>query len=337
VSNYKIVFVDPMPANRFAGMQEMAEPFGLDVSTPATDDQAELDALLAEADGLITQRKPLTAELLAAAPKVKVVQKLGGRRDGLDLDAAKARNVAVALMTTPGAAAVAEHALALILGCAKKLVPSHHLTVTGAYRDLGIEPKQTTERSHGFQWMKIPGLEELNGLTVGIFGFGNIGTEIAKRTNAFDMTVLYHKRSRLPAEIEAELDVAYAEKDELLRTADFVVMISPLTPETEKSIGARELDLMKPTAYLINVCRGGVIDEPALADALRANKIAGAGLDVFVEEPVPFDHPYLSLDNVLLTPHIAGGKGGAGQRQAVAIFENLKRFFDGQPMKRQIA
>ena len=127
MSHYKIVFVDPMPANRFAGMPELAEPFGLELSTPSSDDPAELAALLAEADGLVTQRRPLTAELLAAAPKVKVVQKMGGRRDGIDLDAAKDRNVAVALMTTPGAAAVAEHALALMLGCAKKLVLGHHL------------------------------------------------------------------------------------------------------------------------------------------------------------------------------------------------------------------
>ena len=334
---HQIVFVDPMPADRLGELQELGKPFGLDVAAPATRDAAELDALLAEADGMVIQSRPLTPELLAAAPKARVVQKLGGRRDGIDLGTTRARDIAVALMTTPGAAAVAEHALALMLGCAKKLVPGHNMTVSGAYRELGIEPRVTSQRSHGFQWMKIPGLVELNGLTLGIFGFGNIGTEIAKRAQAFNMTVLYHKRHRLPADLESELGVTYADKDELLRDADFVVMISPLTPETEKAIGARELDLMKPTAYLINVSRGGVIDEPALVEALKANRIAGAGLDVFVQEPVPYDHPYLTLDNVLLTPHIAGGKGGAGQRQAVAVFENLKRFFDGQPMKQQIA
>lgn len=333
----RIVFVDTQTPEQLLWLREFARPFELTIEAPSTPDLAELQRLLAEADGVVVQRRPLTAEMIAASPRLRVIQKMGGWRDGIDLPAARARGIAVALMPLPGSMAVAEHAMALILACAKKIVLAHQLTVSGAYRDLGIEPKVTSERSHGFQWMKIQGLEELHGLTLGILGFGDIGNELAKRALAFDMRVVYHKRTPLPADLEAELGVSYASKDDMLRQADFVALTTPLTPETEKAIGARELALMKPTAYLINVCRGGVVDEDALVAALRAHRIAGAGLDVFVQEPVPYDHPYLTLDNVTLTPHIAGGKGGARERQMSAVLGNLKRFADGQPLEHRIA
>lgn len=330
---FYVAMADPMPSDQLGWMQNLATPYGLAVSAPVTADESELKELLADAQGLVTQYVPVTADLLNAAPKLRVIQKMGGRRDHIDLRAVRERNIHVALMPLPGSVAVAEHAIALMLACGKKLLPGHALTVAGAYRELGIEPKQTTERSHGFQWMKIPGLVEFSSLTMGIFGFGDIGTEIAKRARAFDMEMIYHKRSRLEADLEAELGVTYVSKEDLLKQSDVLVMISPLTPDTEKAIGAAELAQMKSDALLINVSRGGVIDELALADALREHRIAGAGLDVFVQEPVPYDHPYLKLDNVVLTPHIAGGKGGGRERQAHAILANLKRFVDCEPMK----
>lgn len=328
---------DPQTAEQLAWMQNIAQEYGIEIVAPQTTGRDELEALLNEADGLLTQRVAVTADLLKAAPRLKMIQKMGGRRDGLDMNVIQARGIAAALMPLPGSVAVAEHAMMLILACAKKVVLGHNLTVNGAYRQLGIEPKVTSERSHGFQWMKIAGLEELSGMTLGIFGFGDIGNEIAKRAHAFDMDIIYHKRSRLDTGLEQELSVSYVSMEDLLRRSDFLVMISPLTPETEKTIGAQEIELMKPTAYIVNVSRGGVIDEPALANALRDHRIAGAGLDVFVQEPVPFDHPYLTLDNVTLTPHIAGGKGGARERQARAVLANIQRFVEKQPMKYQIA
>jgi phosphoglycerate dehydrogenase-like enzyme len=138
--------------------------------------------------------------------------------------------------------------------------------------------------------------------------------------------VLYNKRSRLDPEVEQAEGVEFAAKDDLLRAADFVLLSTPLTPETENMIGARELALMQPTAYLVNICRGGVIDEAALVDALRDGRIAGAGLDVFVYEPIPFDHPLLQLPNVILTPHIGGGTGGARDKQMEDVLANVARF-----------
>jgi phosphoglycerate dehydrogenase-like enzyme len=333
---HTVTFIDPIDIEQLAFLQNLANDYDLNLTAPSSDDPKELLKVLKTCEGAIVQRRPLTRELIDAAPNLKVIQKMGGRRDRIDVKAAKAKGIKVALMSLPGAMAVSEHVMALILACAKKIVEAHSLTVNGAYRQLGVEPKVTTERSHGFQWMKIQGLEELNGMTLGIIGFGDIGNEIAKRANAFDMNVIYYDGNRLDEDLETELNVKYAPKTELLKTADFITLNAPLTPHTEKSIGESELALMKPTAYLINASRGGVVDEPALAKAIAEGRIAGAGLDVFLEEPVPFDHPYLSLKNVTFTPHIAGGKGGAKERQPRAIFANLQRFFNGKAMEKEI-
>jgi phosphoglycerate dehydrogenase-like enzyme len=227
--------------------------------------------------------------------------------------------------------------MTLILALSKNLIKAHNATVSGAYRDLDIEPILTEQRKHKFQWMKLPGLLEITGHTLGIIGFGEIGSETARRAQAFGMHVVYNKRQRLPAAFEEAEQVTYAEKDDLLRRADFVLLSSPLTPETQGMIGARELALMKPSAFLVNISRGGVIDEEALVAALRAHRIAGAGLDVFVYEPIPFDHPLLACDNVILTPHIGGGTGGARDRQMGDVLANVQRFVAGEPLLHSVS
>ena len=329
----RVVMVDPVLPEQLGFLQGIADPLGIILQAPIADSEDELISLLKTADAVIIQRKPFSRKLIEASPDLKMIQKMGGRRDGIDIHAAEERNIAVALMSLPGAVAVAEHTIALILALAKKIIPAHQWTKDGSYRNFGIEPKITTERSHGFQWMKMNEMMvELRGLTLGIIGFGDIGNEIAKRAQAFEMRVIYHNRNRLEPDLEKELHVSYCEKEELLKQSDFVSLNTPLNSETEKSIGAFELSLMKPTAFLINTSRGGVIDETALVEALRDRKIAGAGLDVFVQEPVPYDHPFLKLDNVVLTPHIGGGKGGARERQPRAVLINIKKFFDEQPL-----
>jgi lactate dehydrogenase-like 2-hydroxyacid dehydrogenase len=304
--------------------QEIAESMGFQFNCTTTDDPDELKKQLKAAEYLVVKKAVLTKELLDAAPNLKQVQLEGRIADKIPVDELKQRGIPFAEVGLPSTISVAEHAVALILACAKKILPAHAMTVEGAYRDLGIQPKVTTERSHGFQWMKIEGLEELNGLTLGIFGFGEIGNEVAIRLKSFNMKVLYHKRNRFAADYEKQLGVTYASKDDLFRKADVIVLNCPLTPQTQNAVGDHELSLMKKTAYLVNVSRGGVVDEPALVKALEAKKIAGAGLDVFVEEPVPYDHPYLTLDNVVLTPHIAGGKGRGRIRNIETVLGVLK-------------
>jgi lactate dehydrogenase-like 2-hydroxyacid dehydrogenase len=324
MSKYQVFYLDKLPEDQQKMWKEHAESMDIQLDCSNTDDQDELKKHLSAAEYLIVKKAVLTKELLDAAPNLKLVQLEGRIANKIPVEELNQRGVSFSVVGLPSTISVAEHAVALILACVKKLIPAHELTVRGAYRDLGIQPKVTTERSHGFQWMKIEGLEELNGLTVGIFGFGEIGNEVAIRLKSFNMEVLYHKRNRFDADYEKQLGIKYAPKEDLFGNADVIVLNCPLTAETEKAVGDHELSLMKTTAFLVNVSRGGVVDEPALVKALKTKKIAGAGLDVFVEEPVPYDHPYLSLDNVVLTPHIAGGKGSGRIRNIQTVLGKIK-------------
>ncbi len=320
----QIFHLDQLPEEQKKMWQETAESMDLQFDCSNTDDQDELKKQLKAAQYLVVKKAVLTKELLDAAPDLELVQLEGRIADKIPVEDLKQRGIPFAVVGLPSTIAVAEHAVALILACAKKIVPAHALTVEGAYRDLGIQPKVTTERSHGFQWMKIEGLEELNGLKLGIFGFGEIGNEIAIRLKSFNMEILYHKRNRFDADYEKQLGVNYASKDDLFQTADIIILNCPLTPQTQNAVSDHELSLMKNTAFLVNVSRGGVVDEPALVKALKGKKIAGAGLDVFVEEPVPCDHAYLELDNVVFTPHIAGGKGRGRIRNIETVLGIIK-------------
>jgi phosphoglycerate dehydrogenase-like enzyme len=287
-------------------------------------------AALGPADVIVTRSEPVTAAIIEASPRLRLIQKYGTRADGIDLQAAAAAGVPVATMPLRGCIAVAEHALTLMLALAKKLLESHQLTVAGAYRELGLSPQLTSQRQHAFQWMHVEPIQYLFGSTLGIVGFGEIGTEIATRANAFGMRVLYTKRQRLAGSFEQALAVTFADLDSLLAESDFVVLSLPLTSESEQLIGARQLGLMKPSAFLVNISRGGVVDEQALVAALAAGRIAGAGLDVFVYEPVPPDNPLLALPNVIATPHTAGGRGGAMQIQLSDVLLNVVRLAHGE-------
>ncbi len=335
-ATHRLVMLDPQPETEIAFAQGLLPETGFAFAAPPPGANDLPRDLLADAEAIVTRSRPVTAETIAASPHLKLVQKYGGRPDRLDLEAARQAGVAVAVMPLRGCIAVAELAMTLVLALSKQLIDAHQATVSGAYRDLGLEPKQTSQRVHAFQWMKLPRLQELSGQTLGIVGFGEIGTEVAKRARAFEMEVLYHKREPLPADIEQRLGVRAAPLDDLLRAADFVTLHVPHGPETDPLIGARELALMKPTASLVNTCRGPVVDEGALIEALRAGAIAGAGLDVFDQEPLPFDSPLTRLDNVILTPHIGGGTGGAREKQLRDVLDNVVRFARGEPIKHRL-
>jgi lactate dehydrogenase-like 2-hydroxyacid dehydrogenase len=322
----KVFHLDKLPEDQKKMWQETAEPMGFQFDCANTDDPGAMNKQIKDAEYLIVKKAVLAKELLDAAPGLKLVQLEGRLADKIPVEELHRRGIAFDVAGLPSTISVAEHAVALVLACAKKIIPAHEMTVRGAYRDLGIEPKVTTERSHGFQWMKIEGLVELTGLTLGIFGFGEIGNEVAIRLKSFNMEILYHKRKRFDPKYEKQLGITYVGKDDLFKKADVIVLNCPLTPQTEKAVGEHELSLMKSTALLVNVSRGGVIDEPALVKALQNRKIAGAGLDVFLEEPVPFDHDYLKLDNVVLTPHIAGGLGAGRIRNINTVLGKIREF-----------
>ncbi len=332
-----IVFADSQFANDQAVIASLLTADRFTVAFAPEDTEDALAPLLAGATHLVTRARPVSAATFAAVPALRLVQKYGGRPDRIDLDAARAAGVVVATMPLVGCIAVAELAMTLLLALSKQLVEAHTATATGAYRDRGLTPKETSQRSHAFQWMQLPHLREVVGTTLGIVGFGEIGTEIARRAQAFGMTVRYTKREPLSPALESLLNVEYRPLPALLAESDFVVLAMPHTPETDNLIDAAALAHMRPSAYLVNICRGGVVDEDALVATLREGRIAGAGLDVFRYEPVPADHPYLSLPHVILTPHIGGGTGGAREKQLHDVLANVARDANGEPPRHIVA
>ena len=330
----KVVLLDPTGPDDLAFMRKFGS--GIDLVAPDSSD-GSAGALLSGAAAIVSRRVPVTGgHMDAAGPSLRLVQLRSGRRDGVDLEATRARGIPVALMPQRGCIAVAEQTLLLMLGLSKKVVRAHAATAGGEYRDLGVEPIRTEERRHRFQWMQLPGIFELHGRTLGLVGFGEIATEVARRARAFGMEILYFGRRRLPADIEAEEGVRFRNLPDLLGESDFVSLHVPLSKETERLIDEGALARMKPGAFLVNTCRGAVVDEDALVEALASGRIAGAGLDVFLHEPVPHDHPLLRLDNVLLAPHLGGGSGGARAKHASDLMENLVALREGRPVRHRI-
>ena len=293
------------------------QPVELSVIKEATDEARK--QAVAGAKILFTRGAAVDDSILdAAGADLKMVVKLGRWPIGVDVDSLERRGVRLEMVPQLGCITVAEHAMTLLLMSARDMIRSHLGVVAGDYRNHGLTPEITTERSFAFKWLPVKPIEPY-GQTLGIVGFGEIGKELCVRARAFGMKVIYFDMNRPPAELESELGAEFRSLDDLLAESDFISLHIPHTPATEKLIGKEQFARMKRTAYLINCCRGGVIDEDAMVDALEAGDIAGAGLDVFVKEPLAHDHPLTKLDNVILSPHIGGGAGTgrADQRQAV--------------------
>jgi len=268
--------------------------------------EEDLAELARDADVIVVRRYfQLTRRVIHEAKRLKLIQRLGRITGNIDLAAAKEAGVSVAVLPMGLDMSVAEHAFMLMLALSRNLLGSHAAVVRGAYEAYGLKPTVTSERSGLAEcWIPMP-MESVFHKTLGIVGMGEIGIAVAERAQAFGMRTLYHKRQRVSREEEQRLGVEYATLPNLLRESDFVSLHVPHTAETHRMLGGRELALMKPTAYLVNVARGGIIDEEALCRALKERRIAGAGLDVFEREPIPKDSPLLALDNVICTPHSA--------------------------------
>ena len=286
--------------------------------------------LITTADAAYIYQDELTAAAVRSAPALRFIQKHGLNCKNIDLAAAAARQIPVATMPLFRNAAVAEHAMALMLACGHKIVAGHRAVETAAYRELGLEPALTSQRDYKPNWARIPGIVELMGASVGIVGMGDIGMELARRCRAFGMKILYHQRARHTAAVEAAYGAHYLPLTDMLREVDFLVLIVPHTPATEGMIGAAELAAMKPTATLVNVARGRVVDEAALIDALDRGVIAMAGLDVYREEPLPAYSPLARMANVVLTPHLGGGSYRFQEHDHQVCMRNIMRYFRGE-------
>jgi phosphoglycerate dehydrogenase-like enzyme len=289
-----------------------------------------LRELIPQADAVYISQHTLSAELIQSAPNLRFIQKYGLNCKNIDVEAATRRGIPVATVALFRHATVAEHALALMLACSRQIVPSHRAVTDAVYQQLGIEPMPTSQREHRPNWAQIAGISELKDKAVAILGLGDIGMEIAKRCRAFDMRIFYHQRQRHRPEVEHELGARFLPFRELLERADYVVLVLPHTKETEGLIGAEQFTWMKPSATLINVARGAIVDETALAEALQAGRIAMAGLDVYREEPLPASSPLRTMPNVVLTPHTGGGSYQFREADRSSGLANILDYFDGR-------
>ncbi len=275
---------------------------------------SEIPAAIRDADFLCGFIGPIETPVLveAAANRLKLVQLMSAGYDRFNLDGARAARLPVAVNGGANAIAVAEHAIMLILSALKHVHLLDHAVRNGGWRN----SRRVYELYHS---------------TVGIVGMGRIGQEVAKRLAGWEATIIYYDPFRLSVERERELGVTYVSLDALLRQADAVTVHVPLNAATRNLIDAESLSLMKPTAVLVNTARGGLVDEKALAVALRDGQILGAGLDVLSEEPPPLDHPLLELANVILTPHSAGPTWQSFPRRFANCFANIERVQSGKP------
>ena len=269
----------------------------------------------ADAEFFMGLARQMGGEFFRSAPRLKLVQLLSAGYDRVDIEAARKARVPVANNGGANAIAVAEHAMLLMLAVLKRLVRLHNDVVAGKWRS----PATTNERIY-----------ELAGKTLGIIGLGNIGRKVARRAAAFDMRVRYYDIARLSEDQEDALGVRFVLLEELLRTADVVSLHVPLDDSTRHMLSDRAFAMMKPTAIVVNTCRGPVVDEDALHQALTAGSIAAAGLDVMVEEPPKPNHPLFSLPNVTLTPHSAGPTWDNWTKAYRNGFDNIQRIEGGR-------
>ncbi len=311
----KIVFLGPTTPEIRKALQENLPP-GFELTFVASSPEEAAMAGVADADYIFVFAAYVPAPLIAAAKKVKLIQKAGEGTDRIDVAAASARGIIVAKTAGSNATSVAEAASMLILATARRLPRAHNSVVAG-------------------EWLKLelrPGSYEIAGKQVGIVGLGKIGRKVARHMQGFDATVAYYDAFRLPEAEESRLGVRYMPLDDLLRSSDFISLHVPLMPSTKGLIGARELELMKPTAILVNTCRGAVVDEEALYQALKTKRIRGAGIDVFAKEPPDKDNPLFTLDNVVLSPHSGGGTEDAELEGIRRSYANIVKVSQGLPL-----
>ncbi|MDO9358786.1 MAG: D-glycerate dehydrogenase [Polaromonas sp.] len=281
--------------------------------------KAELTEKLKGKDGAFTTGGDrIDGEVLVACPTLKICANMAVGYNNFDIDAMTAAGVLATNAPDVLTETTADFGFALLMATARRVSESEHYLRAGKWN------KWSFDMFAG---------SDIHGSTLGVLGMGRIGQGIAKRgAHGFGMKVIYHNRSRLDATLEAECKASYVSKEELLKTADHVVLVLPYSPASHHTIGAAELAMMKPTATLVNIARGGIVDDAALAKALRDKTISAAGLDVFEGEPKV--HPdLLTVPNVVLTPHIASATVPTRMAMANLAVDNLIGFFkDKKPL-----
>ena len=252
---------------------------------------ADLKAAMANKDAaIVTGGERVDADILKASPQLKIVSNIAVGYNNFDMAAFSAANVMATNTPDVLTDTTADFGFALLMATARRVTESEHWLRAGNWKKFSI--------------YDTPLSMDIHHSTLGIMGMGRIGQAIARRARGFNMNVKYYNRSRLSADLEKECGATYVDRDTLLKESDHIILVMPYTPENHHLFGEKELNMMKPTATLVNIARGGIVDELALAKALQANKIFAAGIDVFEGEPTVRPE-LLALKNVVLAPHIA--------------------------------
>lgn len=338
----KIFFTAEYSKEELKPLYEMGEVVidGWAMGLPKIPEQ-ELMEKTKDADMIIVSYDEVTRKVIENAPNLKLIACTRATPVNVDMQAAKERNIPV--IYTPGrnSDTAAEFTIGLMLSVARNIPMAYKALKEGKYTG---EPKSTNDAKKGLKvdmmWDMQPDAPymvfkgaELKGKTLGIIGYGSIGRRVGKIARAIGMSLLIYDPFVCPIDIE-EIGVNKAEKlEDLMKNADFVTSHMKVTPETTGIISKEMISLMKPTAYFINSSRGAILDEGALIDALREKRIAGAAFDVYANEPISKDHPYITeLDNVVITPHIAGATDDVLVHHTKQIVADVKRFLEGGKM-----
>jgi len=288
-------------------IERLKQCFEVDVNLGDVLPQDELRRRLADKDGAFTAGEMIGETELAGSPNLKVVANMAVGYNNFDMQAFDAHKVLGTNTPHVLNESTADFGWALMMAAARRVTESEHFLREGKWQKWSFD-----------SFLGV----DVYGSTLGVIGMGRIGQALARRASGFNMRVVYHNRSRVAPEIEAELNAEYASKEDLLRRADHVVLVLPYSKESHHTIGAAELALMKSTATLTNIARGGIVDDAALIDALREKRIAAAGIDVFEGEP-NLNRDFLSLENVVLTPHIASATETTRRAMANLAADNL--------------
>jgi phosphoglycerate dehydrogenase-like enzyme len=334
-----------------------AAPGELKVTMRRSPSRDELRRLIAQADALITERSgTIDREIIAAGANLKLIQRIGSLYHDIDLDAARMRSIPVAVRPIRSVIAVAEHVMMQMLAVLRRAMPLQQVSRTPPETfwysapvgpgevpaKIPYIPRRTNEDVFAFNWSRQAGIGLLYHKTVGILGFGEVGTELARRLAPWGCRILYSKRTRLPVQTEQALHIEYRAQEALLRESDVVVCLLPYFPETDQWLNTQRIGMMKEGAILCEAGSGSVVDEQAVADALRNGHLDGVAFDTYEWEPLRQDNPLLVLAdndptaNIFLTPHI-GSCNDIPSSEFPEFYTDVLRVMNGQPPEMRVA
>ena len=313
----KIVITDAMTVTQGDISLDALKDFGEVVIYPLTAKE-DLIAHISDADAVLTNKSPITREVMAGCPNLRYIGLFATGYNNIDVEAAREFGITVCNAGSYSTDSVAQQVFAFILNHASNIANYNNFVQEGSWIN-----------SQTFSPFVFP-TSEISKKTLGIFGFGSIGKAVSKIASAFNMRVIVHTRTEREND-RNEYGITYVDFDTLLEESDYLSVHCPLTKATEKLFNEKTFANMKDGCYFINTSRGGVIDETALANAVKSGKLVGAGIDVLTVEPMVADCPLLNVDGITITPHVAWAPHETRIRLLSIVYQNIKNFIDGTP------